>query len=123
MKSLLHNSRKHDITFHASGKIDISAHIARKLSLAPGDVVDIADDSGEWWLYVKYRNNDYIGRYESVVYATNKQRKGTMRVYSKALCKKVLALVGATTCLRCPCGEVVYRNNKPFISIIYRCAL
>ena len=46
MKSILPNSRKHDISFHASGKIDISAHIAKKLSLAPGDVIDIAHGCG-----------------------------------------------------------------------------
>ena len=47
MKSILPNSRKHDISFHASGKIDISAHIARKLSLAPGDIIDIAHENGD----------------------------------------------------------------------------
>lgn len=48
MKSILPNSRKHDISFHPSGKIDISAHIARSLSLAQGDVIDIAYKSANY---------------------------------------------------------------------------
>lgn len=122
MKSLLPNSRKHDISFHASGKIDISAHIARKLSLAPGDVVDIVRESGELYLYVKLRAGNYAGRHDGRVWATA-HGKGTFRTWSRAMAAAVLQTAGATGTLRCPCGMEFERDNKKYITIIYRCSL
>lgn len=119
MKSLLPNSRKHDISFHLSGKIDISAHIARSLSLAPGDVIDIAQESGEWYLYVKLRSGHYAGRHEGRVWATARG-KGTFRTCSTAITHAVLAAAGVTGRLRCPCGTEIERNNVKYITIIYR---
>lgn len=89
MKSILPNSRKHDISFHPSGKIDISAHIARSLSLAPGDVIDIVCESGELYLYVKLRAGNYAGRHDGRVWATA-HGKGTFRTWSKAMTTAVL---------------------------------
>ncbi len=122
MKSILPNSRKHDISFHASGKIDISAHVARKLSLAPGDVIDIAQECGEWYLYVKLRSGTYAGRHVGRVWATA-HGKGTFRTYSKTMTKVALAAAGVTGQLRCPCGAEIERNNIKYITIIYRCSL
>ena len=122
MKSILPNSRKHDISFHASGKIDISAHVARSLSLAPGDVIDIAQESGEWYLYVKLRSGHYAGRHEGRVCATA-HGKGTFRTWSKAIATAVLKWAGANGLLRCPCGMEFERENKKYITIIYRCSL
>lgn len=122
MNSILKNSRKHDISFHPSGKIDISAHIARKLSLAPGDVIDIAQESGEWYLYVKLRSGTYAGRHDGRVWATA-YGKGTFRTCSKAITTAVLSAAGAVGRLRCPCGAEFERNNIKYITIIYRCSL
>lgn len=122
MKSILPNSRKHDITFNASGKIDISAHIARKLSLAPGDVIDIVEENRELYLYVKLRCGEYTGRHDGCVSATSRGR-GTFRTWSKALARAVLATAGASGRLRCPCGSVMERDSIKFITIIYRCSL
>lgn len=122
MKSMLSNSRKHDISFHASGKIDISAHIARKLSLSPGDVIDIVQEAGEWYLYVKLRAGAYVGRHDGRVYATA-NGKSTFRTCSKALTTAVLAAAGVSGRLRCPCGMEIERDNIRYITIIYRCSL
>lgn len=122
MKSILPNSRKHDISFHPSGKIDISANIARSLSLAPGDVIDIVGESGELYLYVKLRAGNYVGRHNGTVWATA-HGKGTFRTWSKAIATAVLSLAGAFDPLRCPCGMVVERNGKKYITIIFRCSL
>ncbi len=122
MKSILPNSRRHDISFHASGKIDISAHIARSLSLAPGDVIDIARENGEWHIYVKLRSGNYAGRHDGRVWATARGR-GTFRTWSKALTNAVLTAAGVDTLLRCPCGMEIERNNIKYITIIYRCSL
>jgi len=123
MKSILPNSRKHDISFHASGKIDISAYIARKLSLAPGDVIDIAvEEGGEWYLYVKLRAGTYVGRHNGRVWATANGH-GTFRTYSKSITDAVLTAAGASDRLRCPCGTEFERDNIKYTTIIYRCPL
>lgn len=123
MKSILPNSRKPDISFHPSGKIDISARIARQLSLASGDVIDIAYDAGELYLYVRLRAGRYIGRHEGRVWGTTVHKKGTFRTYSKTLVEAALSAAGTSGPLRCPCGEVIEHNHRPYITIIYRCPL
>lgn len=123
MKSILSNSRKHDISFDASGRIDISAHVARKLSLSPGDVIDIAYEYGELYLYVKLRAGQYTGRHIGRVWTTA-HGKGTFRTCSKKLVKAVFT--GAKVKgkrLRCPCGMEVIRDSIKYITIIYRCSL
>lgn len=122
MKSVLHNSRKHDMSFHPSGKIDISARIARALSLAPGDVIDIAHESCELYLYVRLRSGSYVGRHAGTVWATA-HGKGTFRTWSKAMTTAVLNAAGVSAALRCPCGMEFERDNKKYITIIYRCSL
>ena len=123
MKSLITNSRRHDITFRSDGRIDISAHIARKLSLAPGDVIDIVEDGGEWYLYVKLRAGNYVGRHIGCVWATVKGGRGTFRTCSKHITDAVLSATQRSTELRCPCGSEMVSNNTKYITIIYRCAL
>lgn len=44
MKSFFANTRRHDITFNADGRIEISARATRALDLHPGDVIDVAID-------------------------------------------------------------------------------
>jgi len=122
MKSILSNSRKHDISFYTSGRIDISAYIARKLSLVPGDVIDIAQEAGEWYLYVKLRSGTYVGRHEGRVWSTS-HGKGMFRAQSKAMAHAVLTAAGSPIRLRCPCGVEFERDNRKFITIIHRCSL
>ena len=62
MQSILGNTRKADIVFYASGRIDITSHTATQLRLSRGDVLDIMDEKGELYLYVKYRVPNKIGR-------------------------------------------------------------
>lgn len=122
MKSILPSSRRHDISFHPSGKIEISARVARKLSLVSGDVVGIAEERGELFLYVRLRAGTYTGRHKGCVSTANHGR-GTFRTYSKAISRSVLSIAGTPGPLRCPCGAEIIRDNKTYITIIYRCAL
>ncbi len=122
MRSILPNSRMHDLSFHASGKIDISARVARKLSLAPGDVIDIAREGGEWYLYVRLRSGCYAGRHRGRVFPTAKGG-GTFRAWSKPMTDAVLSAAGADGLLRCPCGTEVEREETKYITIIYSCSL
>lgn len=122
MKSICPQSRKHDISFYPSGRIDISAHIARKLQLTDGDVIDFVFDKGELYIYVKLRAGNYAGRHDGRVWATA-HGKGTFRTWSKAMTTAVLRGAGASGLLRCPCGMEFERDNKKYITIIYRYSL
>ena len=42
IRQLITNTRQGDITFHADGRIDITAHVAGTLHLQRGDVLNIA---------------------------------------------------------------------------------
>lgn len=124
MNSMLPNSRKHDISFNANGKIDISARIARRLSLSPGDVIGIARSDGELYLYVRHRAGSYSGRHAGRVWATSHGSAGTFRAWSKEMAMSVIGM-SEKPCrlLRCPCGAEIERDNTRYITIIYRCSL
>ncbi|MDO4929621.1 MAG: hypothetical protein Q4E59_00650 [Bacteroidales bacterium] len=119
MQSLLgHNTRKPDIIFSASGRIDISARVARFLGLQRGDVLDVAVDSGEYYLYVSHRAPT-VGRFEAVVYPTN-QKGRHFRAASKRLCAAILRACGTTGKARLGIGTPVTRNADVLLPIITR---
>ena len=87
MQSILGNTRKADITFYASGRIDISARVAKHLQLSRGDVLDIMIDQDEFYLYVRLRSPN--GRHEAMVFPTNKAGNH-FRTSSSRLCTAIL---------------------------------
>lgn len=121
MESLLSHSRKPDITFHRNGRIDISARIAHKLSLAKGDVIDVTVAENELMLFVKYKGTERIGRHEATVYPTSAGR-GTFRTWSKAFVNSMMriAQVSQADSLKLPCGKEVVRGEHIYIPIIFR---
>ena len=92
MKHLLGNTRRHDITFCADGRIEISARVSKALGINPGDVIDIAvDDRGfEVYLYVKHKNPP--GRHKAQCYVTNSRTKRchSLRAHSVEICRQGL---------------------------------
>lgn len=95
MISLLGASpRRHSITFHPSGRIDLCVSLARALDLAPGDVLDIILHEGEYYLYVRHRVES-LGSQQHIAkcYSTKRgKRGGGMRLSCIALCRPFLAL-------------------------------
>ncbi len=89
MQSILGRTRKADITFHRSGRINISARVAKALELAHGDVVDIMEGLGEVYIYVKYRA-PVVGRHEGRVFRSNKNGHHCI-ASSITLCRYVMA--------------------------------
>ncbi len=104
MQSILGNSRKADITFYSSGRIDITSHVAKLLHLQPGDVLDIMSDTGELYLYVRFRSA--CGRHKACVFPSNRHGKH-FRASSKALCSAVFAASEATDKARLCVGDPV----------------
>ncbi len=103
MTTPLDNTRKPDLTFHSSGLIDITARVVKALALHPGDVIDIAHDDREYYLYVKHRNA--LGRHEAQCRATNRGLTcNNLRAHSRNLCRLVLGINGNSTAARLPVG-------------------
>lgn len=106
MRTALTYTRRPDITFHTDGRIDITARVAKALSLHPGDVIDIADDGSEVYLYCKHHNA--IGRHEAQCYATNQGKTcNNLRAHSRRLCKAIFRIVRINDdgTARLPVGE------------------
>lgn len=120
MRSLLEHSRRPDIVFCPSGRIDIGARAARQLRLRRGDVIDLAEEEGELYLYVRCRR-PAGGRYEATVFPTNR-RGFHFRTYSRALCASVLAMCGTDGAARLSTGEpeldAAYGTMLPVITRI-----
>lgn len=106
MNCTLNNTRRPDITFHSNGRIDITARVAKALALHPGDVIDIAHDGTEYYLYAKHRNA--IGRHEAQCASTYKGRTcNNLRAHSRHLCQAVLRVNGNYLTARLPVGEPI----------------
>lgn len=89
-------ARRPDITFYGSGRIDITARIVSLLDLHPKDVIDIASDGRDYFLYVRTRSNGLVtGRYEGQCYQSNGKGRN-FRAYSKKLCNAMTAIAGGT---------------------------
>lgn len=93
MTSSNHNNRRVDIRFHSDGRIDINANVAKQLALKNGDVINIRQQGGEFYIYIYYQANTYIGKYDATVYATNKNlnKSNNFRAYSKRLCRMMFS--------------------------------
>ena len=93
MKSILTRTRRHDLTFYRNGRIDITSRVAKMLGLTAGDVIDIAIEGMEYYLYVAHNGTDITGRHEAQLYATNHGKVcRNLRCSSKRLTRAVLAM-------------------------------
>lgn len=116
MHSLIETSRKADISFSAGGCIDIAAGLARRLNLHRGDVINVAADDGDLYLYVQHRA-PLQGRYKAQCMPSNR-RGGHFRAYSRQLCKTMLDVFGMKGCVRCMTGETRELAGESYVTII-----
>ena len=121
MVSLLGSSRRPDISFYASGRIDITSHVARLLGIASGDVIDVGMEKGEYFFYVRAKGAGTMGRHEAQCWQTKKGSKN-YRAYSKRLCKAVMQLSGARTVARLPigCTALIHGGGTKAVILIAR---
>ena len=128
MKPLLQNSRRPDITFYPTGRIDITARIAKMLQLQPGDVINIASDGEEFILYVMLRKKDSLSgsRHAGTVYPTNNNRRiqgNNFRTYHYELYSEFrrLADLPVDSPARLFAGQpIIYGRNGVGIPLITR---
>lgn len=103
MDSILKQTRRPDVTFYRNGRIDISSRVAKMLHLDDGDVVDVGVQDGEYYLYIRSKASEVIGRHEAQCYASKPKSKN-FRAYSKRLCDAILRAT-ASPLARIPAGE------------------
>jgi hypothetical protein len=112
LTSLTHNTRRPDISFYRSGRIDITARVAKSLGLQDGDVIDVACEGGEYYLYIRYKGKELTGSHRGQCHATNSGNVcNNFRAYSKQLCRIVLRLNGNVNVARLPVGQTVHREE------------
>lgn len=107
MRRLLADRRqRYDIIFYRSGRIDISARIARALHILPNDNLDILTITytrsiPEHFLYIRSNNLP-----EARLRPTNHLGQH-YRCYSKTICQEIFRLSSTIGCKRLPllCGE------------------
>ncbi len=126
MQSLLGNtSRKPDISFYSSGRIDITSHLSKRLDLEAGDVIDIYFDGMEYYLYVMAKKSTIVGRHEAVCRATNPECRNcrNLRAYSRRLCERIIRAADRTDCARIYAGgDAALSGGRKAVIIIPRTA-
>ena len=122
MESLLGNTtRRSDITFYRSGRIDITSRIAKLIGLREGDVIDIGYENGEYYLYRLHKAGEAIGRHEAQCISTHKGRlhpSRNLRAFSKRLTDCILSIAKAGDIARVWCGNAVELNGHGTAVII-----
>lgn len=106
MQSLLNHTRRPDITFHRSGRIDITAAVVTALGIKPGDVIDITTEGREYYLHVRHRATELVGRHQLQCQPTN-PRSRNMRTHSVQLCSIILQLTGSNQQAHVMAGQPV----------------
>ena len=126
MQSLLGNSsRKPDISFYRSGRIDITSKLSKRLDLEAGDVIDIGFDGMEYYLYVMAKGANIIGRHEAVCRPTNPEcpRCRNLRAYSRRLCERIIRAADRDDCARIYAGgDATISGGRKAVIIIPRTA-
>lgn len=122
MKTLLEHTRRPDITFCRNGRISITARVARILSLAQGDSINIAYGGGELLLFA-LRHHESIGRHIARCFPT-KKGSNNLSANSVQLCRSVLSLANVRSDRASfMVGEAFERNHTLYLPIIIKCPL
>lgn len=109
MHSIVQYTRRPDVSFYSSGRIDITSRVARAIGIADGDVISIAESDGEYYIYCAKHADAVVGSHQGTVHPT-KQHSRNFRCYSSQICHILLTAHGITgrgQSLRVPAGRVI----------------
>lgn len=128
-RSILGNTRRADISFYSSGKIDITSRIANALGMIDGDVIDIMMWKGEFYLYVSLHASDICGRHEAQCFPSKRGGRH-FRTWCRRLCSAIISECGVnvtdalhgkeTSRVSFAAGEVAEVHGRKAITIITR---
>ena len=94
IEKVLMKTKKADLTFFESGKINITAHVSRTLDLHAADAINIARVEKGWteyYLYVERRAGEMLGHHEGVCAVTHGHGRN-LRVFNCRLSRYILGL-------------------------------
>lgn len=120
MKDLLRYSRRPDIVFYQSGRIQISTKVAKQIELNSGDVIGFCNDNGEYYLYRRAKNPP--GSHKCRVIRAN-VRTGSFIAHSHEITNIFFSICSGKTKLAIPCGEPIQTEKGITIPIITKLAL
>ena len=106
MTTLLTNTRKADITIGGKYRILITAPLVRSLDLHEGDIVNIAFDKGESYLYVKLKAEKVFGRHSGRLYPPYRNAS-VLCVNSKHIATTILNKIGRKHTAALAVGDIV----------------
>ena len=107
IRAIIPMTRRGDVTIHADGRIDLSAHVSELLHLSDGDVLNFAVADApvkEYYLYVVRRGSEVMGRHACRCHSV-KGHGHYMRMFSKRLADYLLREVRA-------CGRATFRAGE-----------
>lgn len=115
MQNLLQYTRRPDITFYPSGRILITARLAKLLEISPGDSINIALENREFLLHVIPKG---LGRRSAACYLSKKGGR-SLCCNSVSLCRAIFNYSNISpTKTSFLAGEKIIINNKSYIPII-----
>ena len=119
MNHLIGQKRKHDVVWHRSGKIELSAYVVKTLGIARGDSIGVMGDNEEYYLYVSSKGDRGI-RCKAACYPSN--RGGwNMKAHCKELTDAIFRIVGDADSdkVRMAVGESVERDGVKCVTLLY----
>ena len=93
-RNIIPTTRRGDVTFHADGRIDLTAHVTKSLDLHDGDVINIIESGEvfpEHYLYRARDATETIGRHACVCHSA-KPGVNYLRVFNRSMARYVLHL-------------------------------
>ena len=123
MTSIINKHRRQDVCFYPDGRIDISTGVAKMLRLQQGDVIDIGvEGKNEYYLYVRLRADECVGRHVGRVTKANKNTIHNYRANSVAVFNAIHDIVkGERRIIRLQAGTLVnVQNGIEAVPIIIR---
>ncbi len=112
--TVLVNNRKPDVSFYKNGRIDICAKVARQLNLEHGDIISLAQDKGEVYLFIANKHSDTNSARCTGQCFPSRKGSRNFRSQSTRLCRVMLDICKATSAALLPAGTPL---NVPSLGI------
>ncbi|MBD5173827.1 MAG: hypothetical protein HDT08_04230 [Bacteroidales bacterium] len=105
--TILVNNRKPDVAFYKNGRIDICAKVAKQLNLEHGDIISLAQDNGEVYLFIANKHSETNSARCTGRCFPSRKHSLNFRSQSTALCKAILNLCNTPSAALLPAGTPV----------------
>lgn len=87
-------TRRPDVVFHSSGRIDIKRRAALALGLSSGDIINVCAEDGKYYLCVTCRAGGVSGSHEGVCRPLAPGGRA-LRAHSCRLCRALISALDA----------------------------